>query len=78
MNYQTPALVPASDIEDAVIIDPQAALSRYLRIGMITVAALVFGLFGLAAIINISGAVIAAGSVSVASKVKKIAHPTAA
>lgn len=77
MTYQTPALVPAGgEIEDAVIVDPQAALRRYLRVGMIAVAALVFGLFGLAAIINISGAVIAAGSVSVASKVKKIAHPT--
>ncbi len=76
MNYQTPALIPADDIEDAVIIDPQAALRKYLRIGMIAVGALVFGLFGLAAVIDISGAVIAQGSVSVAGKVKKIGHPT--
>ena len=63
MNYQTTgtALVAAAPVEDAVIIDPQAALRRSLRIGMIAVAVLVFGLFGLAAAINISGAVIATG-----------------
>jgi HlyD family secretion protein len=78
MNYQTPgtALVPAAEIEDAVIVDPQAALRKYVRIGLIAVAALVIGLFGLSALVNISGAVIAQGQVSVASRVKKIAHPT--
>jgi HlyD family secretion protein len=78
MNYQTPgtALVPAAEIEDAVIVDPQAALRKYVRIGLIAVAALVIGLFGLSALVNISGAVIAQGQVSVASRVKKIGHPT--
>jgi HlyD family secretion protein len=79
MNYQTTgtALVPvAAGDNELVMVDPQVALKRYLRIGLTAVAVLVFGLFGLAAVVDISGAVIAAGQVSVESKVKKIAHPT--
>ena len=59
-----------------ISIDPQAGLRRNLRLGLMVVGALVFGLFFLAAIVNIKGAVIAFGQVSVESKVKKIAHPT--
>jgi HlyD family secretion protein len=79
MNYQSTgtALVPvAPEDGEIAIVDPQVALKRYLRIGLITVGVLIFGLFGLAAIVDISGAVIAPGQVSVESKVKKIAHPT--
>jgi len=76
MNYQPPSLLlaPAQPVED--LVDPKAALKRNLRIGLIAVAVLVFGLFGLAALVDIRGAVIATGEVSVESKVKKIAHPT--
>jgi HlyD family secretion protein len=79
MNFQTPstALVPVAEIDaETGLVNPEEALRRYLRIGLITVGVLVFGLFGLAAIVNISGAVIATGQISVESQVKKIAHPT--
>jgi HlyD family secretion protein len=66
--------VPASP-QDVAIVDPQLSLKRNLRIGMILVGALVLVLFVMAAFANIQGAVIAAGQVSVESKVKKIAHP---
>jgi HlyD family secretion protein len=65
-----PASVPGP------LADPQEGLRRNLRLGLIVVGALVFGLFGLAALVDIRGAVIAYGQVSVESKVKKIAHPT--
>jgi HlyD family secretion protein len=79
MNYQSTgtALVAAAPSDgEIVMVDPQIALKKYLRFGLITVGVLIFGLFGLAAIVDISGAVIAPGQVSVESKVKKIAHPT--
>jgi HlyD family secretion protein len=69
--------VPVAEIDaETGLVNPEEALRRYLRIGLITVGVLVFGLFGLAAIVNISGAVIATGQISVESQVKKIAHPT--
>jgi HlyD family secretion protein len=57
------------------LIDPQVSLKRNLRIGMILVGSLVVVLIVMAAFADIRGAVIAAGQVSVESKVKKIAHP---
>ncbi len=56
--------------------DPATGLRRNLRVGMIAVAVLVFGLFGMASLVQITGAVIGYGEVSVESNVKKIAHPT--
>ncbi|MET0269805.1 MAG: biotin/lipoyl-binding protein, partial [Sphingomonas sp.] len=58
------------------LIDPQDQLRRNLKIGLIAVAVLVFGLFGGAALIQITGAVIGFGEVSVESRVKRIGHPT--
>jgi HlyD family secretion protein len=66
--------VPASP-GGTELIDPQVSLKRNMRIGMIMVGALVVVMFVMAALANIRGAVIAAGQVSVESKVKKIAHP---
>ena len=51
-------------------------LERLTRIGMAGVAILVFGLGGLAALVPISGAVIAQGVVTVEGQVKRIAHPS--
>jgi HlyD family secretion protein len=68
-------LAPAQAAEDP-IVDPKASLRRNMRVGLIVVGLLVFGLFATAALIDIRGAVIAFGQVSVESKVKKIAHPT--
>jgi len=55
---------------------PDAELRSGLRRGMIIVAVLVFGFGGLAATLPMAGAVIAPGSVSVATFVKEIGHPT--
>lgn len=76
MNYQPPSLLtaPAPPAEER--IDPYRSLERNRRLGLLTVALLVFGLFGLAALVDIRGAVIGTGQVAVESSVKKIAHPT--
>src|SRR6185369_4269796 len=52
-----------------------SALDRTMHKGRIMLGAVVLGLALPMAVIPISGAVIASGEVSVASKVKKIAHP---
>lgn len=62
--------------ELALLEDPHVALSRYVRLGLIIVTALIVGLFGLAALVQTTGAVIASGEVTVESRVKQIAHPT--
>ena len=56
--------------------DPQLAIQRSLRLGMLILAALVVGLGGMSAIIGLNGAVIAPGQLIVASDVKKVQHPT--
>ncbi len=76
MNYQPPSLVLAPEEPTETIVDPRLALKRHLRWGLIAIGLLVFGLFGLAALVDIRGAVIATGQVSVESKTKQIAHPT--
>ena len=75
MSYQLPSTFVAEG-ELALLEDPHVALSRYVRVGLIIVAALVIGLFGLAALVQTTGAVIASGEVTVESRVKQIAHPT--
>ncbi|WP_083660231.1 HlyD family type I secretion periplasmic adaptor subunit [Acuticoccus yangtzensis] len=47
---------------------------RYLRLGAIAAAALVFGFGGWAAVANVSGAVVSSGVVAVDSRVKEIQH----
>ncbi len=75
MTYQVPSPFVAQ--QDAPLLeDPGAGMRRNLRLGLIVAGALIFGLFGLAALVQITGAVIGYGEVSVESKVKKIAHPT--
>lgn len=56
--------------------DAEVKLRRSLRNGMITVGVLVVGLGGLAALVPITGAIIAPGEVSVESHIKHIGHPT--
>lgn len=55
---------------------PTARLRNDLRQGLLITAFVVFGLGGLAAFIPMAGAVIAPGTVSVATFVKEISHPT--
>jgi HlyD family type I secretion membrane fusion protein len=76
MVYQFPgtAFTPA-DPAQILEADPEWSLRQALRIGMVVVAVLVFVLFGLAAVVNVNGAVIGSGEVTLESKVKKVAHP---
>lgn len=53
-----------------------SGLRRTIRLGMIVVGILTFGLGGMAATIPITGAVIAQGQISVKSRVKQVGHPT--
>jgi len=53
----------------------ERGLGKAMRRAMIVMGVLVLGLGGLAATVPISGAVIAAGAVSVEGSVKKIGHP---
>jgi len=75
MTYQLPIPFVAEQ-QAPMLPDPQEGLRRNLRVGLIALAVLVFGLFGMAAIVQVTGAVIGYGEVSVESKVKKLAHPT--
>ncbi len=75
MNYQPPIPFVAEQ-EGDVARDPRIDLHRNLRLAVIALALLVFGLFGMAALVRVTGAVIASGEVSVESRVKSIAHPT--
>lgn len=70
MSLQVPSSAPIP------FQDPDVGLKRNLRRALIIVFVLVFGLGGLAAVIPMAGAVVAHGDVSVASKVKKVQHPT--
>ncbi|MBV9075972.1 MAG: HlyD family type I secretion periplasmic adaptor subunit, partial [Methylobacteriaceae bacterium] len=54
----------------------QGAIRRHVLGGVTLVALLVFGLGGWAATTELSGAVIAAGSLVVDSSIKKVQHPT--
>ena len=76
MSYQLPATVSMSDELIPVLEDPQEGLRRSFRMGLITIGILIFGLFALSALIGTRGAVVGSGEVTVASRVKKIAHPT--
>ena len=76
MNYQTPNLpVPVSEPVD-LVYDPEQGLKKNLRFGLAVVGILILALFSLAAFVNVRGAVISGGHVSVESQVKQIAHPT--
>ena len=75
MSYQYP--VPfVAERELSLFDDPQADVGRTVRFGMAAVGVLAAGLVAAAAFVPITGAVMGYGEVSVASKVKKIAHPT--
>jgi HlyD family secretion protein len=75
VSYQYP--VPfVAERELSLFDDPQADVGRTVRFGMAAVGVLAAGLVAAAAFVPITGAVMGYGEVSVASKVKKIAHPT--
>ena len=79
MNAQTPIQLPP---EMAAMLGGAAApaapkapaYSRYLKIGYVAIALLVFGLFGWAAVSPIKGAVVATGFVAVEGKPAVVQH----
>lgn len=56
-------------------ISPEKSIRSYLRSGIITCVLLIGGIGGLVAITEISGAIIATGTLVVDSSVKKVQHP---
>ena len=77
MVYHVPGLVPAGGARQTItLIDPDQSLRNIMRVALIVSAVLVFGVFGLSALVQVSSAVIGSGEVAVESKVKKIGHPT--
>lgn len=56
--------------------DPAAQLRRYVRMGGVVMAMLVFGLGGLAAVVQLTSAIVAFGDVTAESGVRRLAHPT--
>ena len=53
-----------------------SGIRRHVAIGLLSVAALVFGIGGLAAMIDFAGAVVGHGTLVVSGNVKKIQHPS--
>ncbi|PAX07773.1 HlyD family type I secretion periplasmic adaptor subunit [Sphingomonas lenta] len=56
--------------------DPETTIRGKLRLALIAIAVLVFGIGSAAAFVPIGGAVMGGGSVAVESRVKRVAHPT--
>jgi HlyD family type I secretion membrane fusion protein len=71
--YHAPISLPP---QEEALAEAEARLKDRLRRAMFAVAFLVFGLFGMAAFVDISGAVVGSGEIKVDSNVKKVAHPT--
>ncbi|HEX8829319.1 MAG TPA: HlyD family type I secretion periplasmic adaptor subunit [Xanthobacteraceae bacterium] len=69
-------MLPWSLGESGADSDARLSIRRHILAGTILVAALVLGLGGWAATAQISGALIAPGSIVVDSNVKKVQHPT--
>ncbi len=71
-----PAKIPSTTTENIKLDGNLISVKRYVVFGFATLFVLVGGLGGWAATTDLSGAVIAPGTVVVASSVKKIQHPT--
>jgi len=71
-----PAKIPSTTTENVKLDGNLISVKRYVVFGFATLFVLVGGLGGWAATTDLSGAVIAPGTVVVASSVKKIQHPS--
>lgn len=71
-----PAKIPSTNTETVKLDGNLISVKRYVVFGFATLFVLVGGLGGWAATTDLSGAVIAPGTVVVASSVKKIQHPS--
>lgn len=76
MATQLPAMPAGPERLGLQPYDPERRMRSKLRLALIAVAVLVFGLGTAAALVPMGGAVIGGGSVGVESRVKRIAHPT--
>ena len=76
MNAMTPLPAPAKPDVHHHRIRIRSGIGRHLAIGLIAIATLIFGVGGLAAMIDFSGAVVGHGRLVVSSNVKKIQHQT--
>lgn len=76
MATNLPALVGTPGGRDLVPYDPERTIRGKLRLSLIALAVLVFGLGTAAAVVPIGGAVVGSGQVGVESRVKRVAHPT--
>jgi len=71
-----PAKIPSTTTENVKLDGNLISVKRYVVFGFATLFVLVGGLGGWAATTDLSGAVIAPGTVGLASSVKKIQHPS--
>lgn len=71
LNLAVPAVVDSGPLHD-----PQQALNRSLRQSALLVAALIAAIALMASVIQVTGAVIGSGRLSVESSVKRVAHPS--
>lgn len=75
MTFMGPPPI-AFDDDAPLSASPAGRLRMRTRRTFLLIAALVFGLFGLAALLQVGGAVIGTGEIAVQSRVKVIVHPT--
>ncbi|WP_375401983.1 HlyD family type I secretion periplasmic adaptor subunit [uncultured Sphingomonas sp.] len=76
MATNLPALSGDHDRYGVAPYDPDRNIKSKLRLSLIAIAILVFGLGAAAAFVPMGGAVLGSGQVGVESRVKRIAHPT--
>lgn len=75
MTLPVPVAIPTRPAEPTHAPSATGAIRRYVTIGAITCAVMIFGFGGWAATAKLSSAVIAGGTVVVASNVKQVQHP---
>src|SRR5262245_56827745 len=63
-------------MSDTDLIDPRSSIRRHVVVGLAAIMLVTGGIGGWAATTEISGALIAPGSVVVESNAKKVQHPT--
>ena len=76
MATNLPALLGDQSRYGIAPYDPDHNIKSKLRLSLIAIAVLVFGLGAAAAFVPMGGAVVGGGQVGVESRVKRIAHPT--
>jgi HlyD family secretion protein len=76
MATNLPALLGDRSRYGITPYDPDHNIKSKLRLSLIAIAVLIFGLGSAAAFVPMGGAVVGSGQVGVESRVKRVAHPT--